>query len=382
MAPVTEVKKIVYGGWGLAHHEGRTLFLPYAAPGDRVEFSIVKEKKNCLFGRIAKIIDPSPRRQESPCPVFGECGGCHFLHLSYEDEIEIKKENLLENMERIGKIHTTINRVIPSPERFGYRNHSVFKVDENGHAGFTKMESLGVVPFPPEGCLLLPEEMRASITALPAEELPLSGEVRVRMDRYGAVHFFGLPGRAGPPEVLMEAGGCLFPVNPSAFFQVNRYLNDSLMNLAVSLPLKVRRRLIDLYCGVGFFTLPLSRMIVEGVGIERDGASVKNAWAAARLNKVANVRFKKGAVEKEIHKLRDVDILIADPPRAGIPASALKGIIRLRPRELILVSCEPPTLARDAARLVEAGYILSEINMVDLFPGTYHIETMTLFRRS
>ena len=126
----------------------------------------------------------------------------------------------------------------------------------------------------------------------------------------------------------------------------------------------------------------MSKIVKEALGIERERASFRNAQAAARLNGISNVRFKSGSVEREIGKVRDVDMLIADPPRSGIPGKALEGIIRLRPKEVIIVSCEPPTFARDTKRLVDAGYILTSIHLVDLFPGTYHTETVALFKRS
>ena len=154
MKPTTTIKKIVYGGWGLAHHEGRTLFLPCTAPGDTVEFSIVKEKKKVLFGRVDAIVEPSPQRINPECPIFGACGGCHMLHLRYEDEIATKRSACLENLERIGKIKTDLAGVITSPERFGYRNHALFRTTDDGRPGFTARESDEVVPFPDEGCLL------------------------------------------------------------------------------------------------------------------------------------------------------------------------------------------------------------------------------------
>jgi 23S rRNA (uracil1939-C5)-methyltransferase len=170
-------------------------------------------------------------------------------------------------------------------------------------------------------------------------------------------------------------------VGRDAFFQINRFLNTSLMELVRSLPLKVRRRLLDLYCGAGFFTLPLSRMAGEALGIEREQTAARNAAAAARLNHIANVKFKRGNAEKEIGRLRDFDLVIADPPRLGIPRAVLQGILRLKPQELIFISCDPPTFARDAKALIEADYLLSEVNLVDLFPATYHGEIVALFRR-
>jgi 23S rRNA (uracil1939-C5)-methyltransferase len=242
-------------------------------------------------------------------------------------------------------------------------------------------ESDTLVPFPPQGCLLLPEAMRQEIAAIPPEAFEPLTEVRVRMDKFGAVHFWGLLDRPGPPEVLMQAAGLMFPVGRDSFFQVNRFLAGPLVELVVSLPGAVRRKLLDLYCGAGFFTLPLARMAAEAVGIEQDQGAVRSAIAAARLNAVANARFRRGDAEREIGRLGGYDLVMADPPRLGLPKAVLQGIIRMKPQELIFVSCDPPTFARDASALVEAGYLLYEIDLVDLFPATYHAEIVSVFRR-
>jgi len=376
------INKIVYGGLGLSHYEGRALFIPYTAPGDLVEFRIEKEKKGCVFADLVTVVEPSPSRIEPECPVFGVCGGCHLLHLPYDEEIEIKKRHLLESLERIGKIKTTIHETIVSPERFGYRNHTQFKIDSERRPGFTMRESDRLVPFPPGGCLLLSPSMRESIESLPRESLPPGGGVRAREDAFGAVPFWGLADGPGPPDLLMRAGGFDYPVAPGSFFQVNALLNDRLQEIVLSMPLRTRRRLLDLYCGVGFFTLPFSRIVTDAIGIEKDPASVRGANAALRLNKVINVRYRKGPVERVIGRIRDVDLVVADPPRSGIPDRVIGRIIKLRPAEIVIVSCEPPTFARDARKLIEAGYMLTRLDLIDLFPGTYHVETAALFRRS
>ena len=376
------IEKIVYGGLGLAHHEGRALFVPFTAPGDLVEFRIESEKKGCIFAGLVTVVEPSPARIEPACPVFGACGGCHLLHLPYEEEIEIKKQHLLESLERIGKIKTSLGAVVSCPERFGYRNHTQFRIDPEGRPGFAMRESTRIVPFPPEGCLLLSPAMREAIAGLPAGSLPPGGEVRAREDAFGAVHFWGLADRPGPPDLLMRAGGFDYPVAPESFFQVNGLLNDKLQEIVLSMPLRTRRRLLDLYCGTGFFTLPLSRIVTEAIGIERDPAAVRGANAALRLNKVINVNYRKGPAERVLGRIGDIDLVVADPPRSGMPDRVIGRIIRLRPAEIIIVSCEPPTFARDARKLIEAGYMLTRLELVDLFPGTYHIETAALFRRS
>lgn len=377
-----EIKKVVYGGLGLAHFEDRTLFIPFTAPGDRVTFELTSEKKKCLFGMPVAIETPSPSRIEPECPVFGRCGGCHMLHMGYADELGIKRETVVESLERIGRIKIEISGVTPCPSRFGYRNNTLFRVDERGKPGFLRHESTEVVPFPDAGCLLLPDEMRTAISSLPAESLVPGSEVRVRLDRYGTVHFWGLRDRVSPPDLLMEAGGFQFPVMPDSFFQVNRLLNGALIEKALSLPTKARRNLLDLYCGCGFFTFPFSAIVEKAVGIERDPGSYRSGMAAKRLNATGNITFRNEIVEKEIFRVREADLVVVDPPRSGMPAAAMKGLVKLRPEEIIMISCEPPTFSRDAAKLIEAGYSLSSVHVVDMFPGTYHVETLGHFLRS
>lgn len=377
-----EIKKVVYGGLGLTHHDDRTLFIPYTAPGDKVRFEIVSKKKKVLFGRAVEIVEGSPSRIEPSCPIFGTCGGCHFLHIGYEDELELKKSAVMESLERIGGITRDIDSVIPSPERSAYRNHSIFRSDGEGRCGFTMRESNTVVPFPPEGCLLLPEAMRSAIREIPPDSIKPGKEIRARIDRYGAVYFWGLRGSVTPPDVLMEAGGYNFPIDPGSFFQVNTLLNSELISLVLSLPRKSPSSMIDLYSGCGFFSLPFSKISTKVTGIERDPGSYKSSLAAKRLNKVDNVSFIKGNAEREIFRQGEAGLILADPPRSGMPQSAISGILRLKPEEIIIVSCEPPTFSRDAAKFIQAGYSLSRLHIVDLFPSTYHTEIAGLFTRN
>jgi 23S rRNA (uracil1939-C5)-methyltransferase len=375
------IERIVYGGMGFSHFEGMTLFIPYAAEGETVEFRVIRKRKKCLFGEITGIVEASPARREARCPAFGRCGGCHFLHLDYEDETRIKKETFLSTLSRIGGIKTEIASYTTCPERFGYRNHALFKVGSGGETGFSKRESNEIVPFPEEGCLLLPEQMREAISTLSREELLPGSKVRSRLDSFGAVHFWGAGDTISPPDILMKAGNLNFPVYPEAFFQINRHLNDRLMELAVSLPVRTPRKFVDLYCGVGFFTLPMAARTMEAVGIEVQRQAYRSAVSAAKLNRISNVRFMRENADRGLSRISEADLVLTDPPRSGIPAQVLGSIIKLRPREIIMISCDAPTFARDAARLVEASWTPSEIHLIDMFPGTYHVESVAIFRR-
>jgi 23S rRNA (uracil1939-C5)-methyltransferase len=375
------IERIVYGGLGIAHYEGQTLFVPCSAAGDTVDFTVTRKRKNCLFGEITGVVEPSPERREPECPVFGRCGGCHYLHLDYESESRIKRETFLSTMSRIGGISTEIASFTPCPERFGYRNHALFKVGSDGAHGFSRRESAEIVPFPQQGCLLLPESMRSAISGIRSDAFPRGEKVRTRLDAFGAVHFWNVDGIISPPDILMKAGDLDFPVYPEAFFQINRHLNDRLMELVVSLPRTSPRRFLDLYSGVGFFTLPMAGRSAEAIGIEVQRQAHRSAVASARLNKVANVRFIRESAERGLSTIREADLVLTDPPRSGIPAKLLGSMMKLRPREIIMVSCDAPTFARDAARLVEGGWAPSEIHLVDMFPGTFHIESVALFRK-
>lgn len=381
IAGTAHIERIVYNGMGLAHFEGSPLFIPYTAAGETVEFIVTSRRKSVLFGEATRILEPSPLRREPECPVFGRCGGCHLLHLGYEEEMRIKRESVLDAMSRIAKISVEIADVSPCAERYGYRNHALFKVGHGGETGFSMRESAEIVPFPETGCLLLPEGMRRAIAELPPSAVAPMTKVRARIDAFEAVYLWGLRDRVGPPDVLMEAGGFRFPVQPEAFFQVNRLLNDRLMDLVVGLPRRAARRALDLYCGTGFFTLPLARRCEEVVGIEIQRQACRSAVAAARLNQVSNVRIVRDSAARAIPRVGEADLVLTDPPRSGMPPEVLRAIVKLRPPEIIVVSCDPPTFARDAKRLVEASYHPAAVHVVDLFPGTFHVETVGLFTR-
>ncbi len=382
MEGIAEIKKVVYGGWGLAHHQGKTLFIPYTAEGDRVRFSSYRRSKNTHFCELKEVVKPSPLRRQPRCDVFGRCGGCHLLHVSYRDEIEIKRKSVLETLQRIGKISTSLTGIIPSPERWGYRNHAVFRLTAEGQPGFLEAGSSRVVPFPPGGCPLLPAEVRRAIGELPRQSFPPGGEIRVRLDKFGAVNFWGLRDQPGAPDILMSANGFVYPVSPDGFFQVNRLLNDRLIDLVQSLTPGGRRKILDLYCGCGFFTLPLSTGVTEAAGIEIDREAVDNAKAAARLNGRKNVSFRRGEIGEALKDFNQMDTVVADAPREGISRTALKRILSLKPEQIVIISCEPPTFARDAARLIRGGLKISQIYMIDLFPATYHTELVALFNRN
>ena len=180
----------------------------------------------------------------------------------------------------------------------------------------------------------------------------------------------------------MEAGGYLFPISPEAFFQVNTLLNNKLIELILSLTRERNKKIVDLYCGAGFFTLPLAGKATKIIGIERDEKAYHNARAAAKLNKIPNITFKKGQVEQKFKKMGKVKLILADPPRSGMTKKVLEEIIWHKPEEIIIVSCDPPTLARDTSKLIQAGYTPSGIYLIDLFPGTSHIETIIYFKRT
>lgn len=380
-AGTVKIERVVYNGMGLAHFEGSPLFIPFTAQDETVEFTVTSRRKSVLFGEATRILEPSPHRREPECPVFGRCGGCHFLHIDYDEEVRIKRETVIDALSRIAKIRMEIAEVVPCPERHGYRNHALFRVGSRGETGFSMRESSEIVPFPAQGCLLLPEPMRSAIAALGAASLAPMTKVRARLDSFGAVHLWGLRDRVGPPDVLMEAGGFRFPVQPEAFFQVNRLLNSRLMELVTGLPDRAVLRAVDLYCGTGFFTLPLARRCGEVVGIEIQRQACRSAVAAARLNEVSNVRIVRDSAVRALPRVAEADLVLTDPPRTGMPPEVLRAIVKLRPARIIMVSCDPPTFARDAKRLVEVSYHLTAIHVVDLFPGTFHVETVGLFTR-
>jgi 23S rRNA (uracil1939-C5)-methyltransferase len=398
---------LVYGGEALARlPDGRAAFFPFALPGEQVRIRVIEEKRGHVRAELIEILKPSPERIPPRCPHFTECGGCHYQHIPYERQIQYKTEILRDQLARIGKISRPPFRpAVESPQRFNYRNHVQFHLNLQGKLGFLSSRSNQVVPVSechlPEAALnevwpLLDIEPvagleRVSLRHGNEEDIqiifesknPEPFEFSVEELMISAVHL-GPDGAivlAGSPTVNIQVLDRNFQVSAGAFFQVNTIQATAMVeHLLDCLPLTPQTTLLDVYSGVGLFSAFLAPRVEKLVGIELNHAACEDF--AVNLNEFDNVELYQAPAEQVLkHRKFDVQGILVDPPRAGLGRRTIEGILAQEASWLAYVSCDPATLARDARQLIEAGYHLEHITPFDLFPQTYHIESISYWKK-
>jgi 23S rRNA (uracil1939-C5)-methyltransferase len=391
------VEKWVYGGDSLARVEGRVLLAPYLLPGETARVETVEDGKQTLRGRDAQVIEPSSARTQPPCPYFYRCGGCHYQHARYEFQVAQKIEILREQLKRVGRIdYSSEIESITGPD-LGYRNRTQFHLD-GGKAGYFVEGTHRLVPI--DRCPISSPKINETLAVL----LAMMGESRwpaflrsielftnereillnvLDSQRPLARHFFEWCRERIPDlaegSLEYEAAGSTFRVGHNSFFQVNRFLVDALTDAATR---GVEgESALDLYSGAGLFSLRLARQFRDVTAVESGRGAVQDLMHNASRAGVA-VTAVQDNVETFLAKVdRAPDFVLADPPRAGLGKRVVRELARLQPAQIRLVACDPATLARDAAALLGAGYRLAGVIMVDLFPHTYHIESVVTFMR-
>ena len=434
---VVTIEKLVHGGEGLARlPDGRVVFVPDTIPGEEVRIRVVQNLGDYSLARVEEILSPSPLRQEPACPYFGRCGGCQFQHLPYEAQLEEKLEIFKETLARVGKIEEDlVSGIEPSPKAFGYRNRLQFHVhQERGALGFLKRRSHDLVPV--RSCLLTTPEVNQVIEALPEIPAwrrlhpyvkrvnlglsPLEGKVvllfwtKLRPSPEDLAEllealpvlkaiFYWIRGRApeGPfPKEAAEKGRRLFPVpaevsglgreqvflaSAGVFVQANWEVNLKLIEFVrKKAGLSPEERVLDVHCGIGNFLLPLAASARAGLGVDTDRRAIADGQENASRWGLENVLLRaSSAIEALIDLFKEAEgyeAVVLDPPRGGC-----KEILRFLPEvaqeRLIYVSCDPPTLARDLRILREGGFEIEEIRAFDMFPQTFHLESVTILRR-
>lgn len=404
---------ITAGGDGVGRDaNGRTVFAPYAAPGDVAEVSIGEERPTFARGHIVRLESVSPQRNTPPCPYFvpqhheesSACGGCQIQHLSYTAQLDVKRALVRDSLTHIGKFENPpVEACVPSPQPFGYRNKAEFFVGEDGAIGFHARRTHKVIDIARCPLLLEPlNDVLATVRELFAGARP-ARSLEMRLDSRGAIalraawepgvsfdkkaFFMALrervPSLVDPNQAILEeeVDGLKFRVGAFDFFQVNPSLTPSLVASALQMAAPQKgERALDLYCGSGLFGVFLARAGAVVTGVDRQGALDVNArknGLNAKFVRGDAARFLRRANEQDGEKTARYDLALLDPPRAGA-AQCIEPLARMRPARIVYVSCDPATLARDLKVLAAQGYRLRRAVPHDMFPQTAHVETVAL----
>ena len=336
------------GGDALARIDGFPIFTANVYPGDVARVRISEVKKGFARAELVQVVTPSALRRAAPCPIAGECGGCDWTALRLDAQLAAKKRILTESLRRIGKIHEhppISVHVSPLNYRLRSRLHR-----EGDAIGFFAMGSHRVVPLAPE----------CEVVGLETAKHPVEGTT------------WEIDGQiiAGDVPLTIRVGEFTYQLSTSSFFQVNRHLLSTLLRLVTGHAARVRQKriAIDLYAGVGFFTLPLKKVFKRVIAVEGSA----DPEAPAEIVQSPVERF----------DIPDADFIFLDPPRAGTRKSVVDAIAR-RAREIVCyLSCDPVTFSRDANRLTASGWRLVTLDLIDLFPNTHHVETLASFERA
>ena len=366
-----KIEKLVYGGAGLARTEGGVVFVPRSAPGDVIEAQIVDKRKDYSIARIIEIVEPSPDRQESMCTA----GCCPWQHIRYERQVDYKQAIIRESFQRLGHLNWDEPiRQITGPDR-NYRLRATFHVI-NGRLGFMQEKTNVVIPI--QSCASLVPELNQFIASMDPNG---AREVHVVSTPAIAATFVfedGTIKRSG--RAMIQVDGIRYRVSGETFFQANRFLLMPFINEVLSQAGPSPAHVLELYSGSGFFSIPLSRLAREVIGIEGSRAAVLQARENARLNERTNVKFFERPVDATLRgsDLRP-DVVLLDPPRAGCGLKNAERIAALKSQRIVYVSCNPTTFAPEGAILVSKGYDLRRVTLIDQFPNTYHSEIVALF---
>lgn len=377
-----KIEKIVPGGFGLAFAEKLTLFVALAAKGDRLRVRVREKKGKIAWAEIVEILAASIDRTVPQCVYFGRCGGCDFQQLNYKAQLDAKIEIIRDCLKRIGKIEYEREiEAIGSPKDYGYRSRAQWHLDtRRKKIGYFKRGSHDIIDI--EDCPILTEELNDTLIDFRKNldwESFWSEIVEIEATNAGAsVSAYSAELVEPTREIVFTALGEKYFYDAQSFFQGNQYLIEKLIETAIHGA--SGEIALDLYCGVGLFTLPLARRFEKVYGVEASEKAIRFAG-----KNIENARLENADVfcdnvgewlAGNAANFQNVDFVLLDPPRAGAERETIENLLRIKPEQISYVSCEPSTLARDLRLLCETHYSIESITAVDLFPQTHHVETV------
>ena len=376
------IEKIVPGGYGIAHAEGKTIFVSLAVEGDVAVVRVEKDKGTILFASIVELIQPSPLRVAPRCRYFGRCGGCDFQQMNYEAQLKAKREIIIDCLQRIAKLDSVNDlHIHPSPTEWNYRTRAQWHYDSQKKLfGYYEQNSRNVCDV--IECPVLIPKLQETLKTL--RVLNQSNELSSDVKDFHAVassdetSLLPEPDFSPAKNINLAIGDFNYTFSAEVFFQTNYSLLPSLIDFAIG---DAKGNIaLDLFCGVGLFTLPLAKKFKRVFGVEFSQKSISFARENANHAKLENISFACLSVsdwlKENIDGINGLDFVLLDPPRAGAENKTIEALTKLKPKRITYVSCDPATLARDLKKLISGGFTLEEISAFDLFPQTHHVETI------
>jgi 23S rRNA (uracil1939-C5)-methyltransferase len=421
-----KIEKLIYGGDGLARlpaddrGPGKTVFVPFVLEGEQVEAALTDQKPGFARARLESVLEPSPHRVQARCPYFRRCGGCQYQHMNYEHQLEIKASILRETLKRTAKINLPCElQIHPSPE-WNYRNRTRLKIQTEpefalGYYKFRSHELLPVEECPISSPLINRAIAEVWAAGRSSPTFSALGEVEFFADHADAallIEAYCQPGTSkadaqqiadtlantlpevkgvvafeqllkqtpdpkrlavtGEPAILYQTKLCSYHVSAGSFFQVNRFLGDELISVVTSGA--AGQVALDLYAGVGLFSTVLARSFAQVIAVEASQTS----YSDLRQNVPQEVKAVRATTEQYLAQVLGIkpDLVVVDPPRSGVGEGAVRNLAKLGAPRITYVSCDPSTLARDLRILLSLGYQIAAAHMIDLFPQTYHLESI------
>jgi 23S rRNA (uracil1939-C5)-methyltransferase len=376
------IEKLVYGGEGLARPDGKVVLIPYVAPGETVRAEIQRVKNDVFRGRLLEVTSPAASRISASCPYYQRCGGCHYQHLEYAQQVHQKIAVLREVLRRVGKIDYGGEIAAITAEPWQYRNRIQLHIDR-GAVGYFEYGSRRLCPI--EQCPIASPALNGAIAALNARSGQIgsfSGEIELFSNETNVqIHvaercsrsLYSLLESIGTSGPIEYQG---FRVSRNSFFQVNRFLVDRLVDCAIAD--HQGDSALDLYAGVGLFSKALASRFREVTAVESGHSASRdlahNLGDAVSIENTTVEEFLSGYQRRP-------DLILADPPRSGLTKHVVTELARIQTPSMVIVSCDPATLARDLQNLLAGGYRIHSVTLMDLFPQTFHLETVVELRR-
>ena len=383
-----KIEKQDHFGRGIAFIDKKICFIKDTLPGEIVDIEIVKNKKNFLEGKANKIIVESSDRVKPICPYFGVCGGCDLMHQEYNKQLEFKKNKVKELLKRFSNID--INDIkINHSNNLNYRNKIVLH-----DLGLYKEKSNDVVNI--DKCYLVNDKINdiikrlknykineATIKVSSLGKVMLIVDESIDIDKFKDIDSLYVNDKLvfGNNYIEEVINGLTFYIYKDSFFQVNYNVMNMLYQRIVDYYKENSNlNVLDLYCGTGTIGMLISKYCKNVVGIEVNSDAIISAKLCKKINNISNIEFYLGKVEDTIDMIKDIDSIVVDPPRAGLDNHTINTILKLNPKSIIYVSCDPTTLARDL-NILKENYNIKEIELFDMFPNTYHVESFVVLER-